>query len=110
MDRFEIAALEQPPFKAWRLCRDWRRELLRVSLFDRHPSPMITRTIPDNRQQPAWQLRLIDSGEVPVQRQECLRRQVFGSFPVTNEAPGETKDRLHVAAVKGLEGIHGVYG
>ena len=72
MDRFQIAALEQPAFKARRIGRRCRGELLRVALFDRRPPPVIAGTITDDGEQPAWQLRLIDSGEVPVQRQECF--------------------------------------
>jgi hypothetical protein len=64
---------------------------------------------PDDREQPARKLRLIDRIEVLMERQKRIARQLLGQLASANTPHGKAEHRVHVQTVKRLEVRHSAY-
>src|SRR4029078_5536339 len=103
--RSELPTLENPSLDRRLLnpCATFGNAL-GIALFDSLPPPPVACAVPDDRQQPSRQLRLVDRFEVLMQREEGLGCQILSHFSATCDAQGEPKHRLDVLVIQLLEG------
>ncbi len=99
MHLLEVRAVEQPALDGRRFRLGRGHILLGIASLNHLTPPPVTGPIADDRQQPSRQLRLIDRGQIAMEREERFGGQIFSHLAFPRDAEGESEHGLDVLTV-----------